>query len=89
MDFVCDKCNKNFNQKAHLKYHIEKEVCEGKSFQCNFCGKGFTTHTSMYRHIRNSCKIKKRKIVKKTRFMNAYCLLALEKENKQIKKESK
>lgn len=49
--FVCDKCN-NMCTGA---YHDDK----GKSFACKYCEKGFTLSSSMYRHTKHTCKIKK------------------------------
>lgn len=79
-NYICDKCSGKFTQKAHLEYHIKNDVCSGKSFKCHFCGKGFTTDTSKYRHIRNTCKVKK----ERDREMNDMYekLSKLEEENK-------
>ena len=66
-EFKCDKCNQTFTQKVNLKYHINKNVCgskhiildDFKDYHCKYCNKGFSSDSSMYRHMKHSCKIKK------------------------------
>lgn len=62
--FVCDICKAEFKKKESLEYHIKNNVCtkngEKNTFKCKYCGKGFPTETGMYRHMRNSCKEKKK-----------------------------
>jgi hypothetical protein len=57
--YACLKCNRVFNRKDNLEIHINKNACKQYTHYCKFCKKGFTTETSMYRHVRTSCKIKK------------------------------
>jgi hypothetical protein len=93
--YECDRCSKLFSRKESLSYHITKNVCTGiyhdnatdGEFQCKFCGKGFTTSTSMYRHVNHTCKIKKTE--DKNRDLIYIRLLELEKQNKQFEEKSK
>ena len=58
--FTCKKCKKNFSLKGNLKCHIDNDSCNNKTtIKCKYCKRKFTTTTSMYRHIRNTCKVKK------------------------------
>ena len=58
--FICEKCNKTFSTNGNLKYHVDKNSCKiMPRIKCKRCDKIFTTNTSMYRHMRNICKIKK------------------------------
>jgi hypothetical protein len=49
-----------------------------------FYGKGFTTATNMYRHIRTSCDVKKENDDEKNK---SKIINALKQENKQLKKK--
>jgi hypothetical protein len=60
MEFVCEKCDKEFRTKNNLAYHIENEVCVEKLHACKLCCSRFTSKNSMYRHMRTSCKVKKK-----------------------------
>jgi hypothetical protein len=57
-DYMCETCGKTFKQKGHLDYHIEHNACKEHVHRCRLCNKGFTTATSMYRHVRTSCAVK-------------------------------
>jgi hypothetical protein len=50
MDLECQKCGFAFKGLAGYQYHVDKNVCDGKSHFCDYCGKGYTTSNSMYRH---------------------------------------
>ena len=67
-DRTCVKCNKVFDLPCRLKNHQKRKIsCEliilnipiqdKKNFKCKHCLRTFTTETSMYRHIRQACKI--------------------------------
>jgi hypothetical protein len=57
--YICGGCEKNFKKKSHLDYHILNKACKDVNYNCKFCEKGFTTDTSMYRHMKHTCKVKK------------------------------
>lgn len=57
-EFICDACGKKFKKKESLEYHTEKQVCNNKEIICKYCGNRFTTKNTMYKHIRNVCKVK-------------------------------
>ena len=59
MNFSCDECDIIFSSKHALTYHLNNDVCKKKEYPCKYCVKTFTTETSMYRHMRLSCKAKK------------------------------
>lgn len=86
-NYVCEKCNKQFKQKGHLLYHVENNACKVYNFECSYCNKGFTTSTSMYRHIRQTCKIKKSEDNNRDEIYSR--LVKLEAENAQLKKNMK
>ena len=50
--------------------------------ECKFCGKTFTTPTSMYRHMNHTCKIKKSEDLKRDAIYER--LLELEEKTKEI-----
>jgi len=54
----CEKCNREFDTKSHLTYHVDKNACKIIKYNCKYCNKGFTSKTSMYRHLRITCKVK-------------------------------
>lgn len=64
-DRTCGKCGKVFQLPCLLKrHHARKTPCdpivdassEIKN-KCRYCGRSFATAVSMYRHVRQSCKI--------------------------------
>jgi hypothetical protein len=59
-DFICEICEKPFKKKGSMNYHITHAVCANKDNQCRFCPARFTTKTSMYAHMRNDCKVRKK-----------------------------
>ena len=83
-NYICTKCNMEFIQNVHLKYHIDNNSCKKKSYNCKFCNKGFTTNNSMYRHSKHSCKIKKEEYTKRDEIFIK--LINLENENKELLK---
>jgi hypothetical protein len=81
--YMCQNCDKCFNQKCHLNYHIKNNACKTYNHFCKICGKGFTTLNSMYRHMKNNCAIKKENEKEKAEIFDR--LLKLEEENKRLK----
>lgn len=69
MDRTCPKCGKVFTKPCLLKNHLARKTpcdpildpslaeSEELTNVCKYCGRSFTTKTSMYRHIRQRCKI--------------------------------
>lgn len=90
-DFVCDKCGKIFKSNQALKYHTENKSCQKHDYKynCEYCRKGFTTDSSMYRHRKYSCG-EKNKITMKEEDKEIFeRLLVLEENNKLLVKRSK
>jgi hypothetical protein len=58
MSNICQNCNKCFQSKRNLQYHIDHSACKKCDYNCKYCNKQFTTSNSMYRHTKHSCKIK-------------------------------
>jgi hypothetical protein len=97
--FVCDKCGAEFTQKIGLKYHEEHDSCKEKEFSCKVCNKLFTSKSSMYRHMRATCSVKKQQEAEKEEIINRLVMLEsnakkfasdakkLELENKKLKEE--
>lgn len=59
-----NKVNTTSEQSEHKKSNNFEKLDDNNKYICKGCGKGFTTKTSMYRHIRKYCKKKKDKIKK-------------------------
>jgi hypothetical protein len=57
---ICKKCKKRFARANILKDHMNGTACKKSNYYCKLCSKGFTTETSMYRHMRQSCKTKQK-----------------------------
>jgi hypothetical protein len=79
MAYVCNICKKSFARKRNLDYHNNNNACKIDEYHCQYCDNGFTTKTSMYRHIQNNCKIKKKDELQKNEIYER--LLKLEEEN--------
>jgi hypothetical protein len=58
--FVSKCCGKKFASRENLAYHVNNMVC-AKEHKCKYCVATFTTKTSMYRHMRESCKVKQQR----------------------------
>ena len=66
-DRTCARCGRVFNLPCHLSRHkMRKTPCDPiidppaaaePEGTCKYCGRGFATTISMYRHIRQNCKI--------------------------------
>ena len=37
--FDCENCDRKFNKKEHLEYHIEHKACKIRNFDCKYCDK--------------------------------------------------
>ncbi|VBB17911.1 hypothetical protein YASMINEVIRUS_374 [Yasminevirus sp. GU-2018] len=83
---ACSSCGKTFTCRRNLDKHIEKNACKQYSNYCKFCRKGFTTETSMYRHMRSSCKIKKEDDVERDKIYEK--LIAMEEQVEKVTKEN-
>lgn len=86
-EYTCNICNKIFQRKDHLTYHIKKEACKNRKTECRYCHKLFTTSANMYRHMKYSCKIKRHDDNEKENILNR--LLQLENANKELAETSK
>ncbi len=83
----CNICTKIFKRRTNLEYHTQNNVCSGRileinkdcKYNCKYCNKGFTTGTSMYRHMNRTCKVKKSVDEKKEEIYNK--LIEIEKSN--------
>ena len=82
MDCSCEKCGRIFDTKAHLNYHVDNNACKESNHHCHMCNKGFTTSTSMYRHMRTACKVKKEEERNKNVIYER--LVKLEEDNKKL-----
>lgn len=56
--FACKNCEKSFKRRGNLDYHLKKQVCLTKSYECRYCPSKFTTSTAMYKHMRSVCQNK-------------------------------
>ena len=92
--FKCKLCNKKFKRKENKEYHVRNKACKVKEYVCKYCQKGFTTATSMYRHMKHNCKA--RDSIEQTELLekltnrlecNDERIAKLEKENTQLKKK--
>jgi len=54
-----NNCASDSEQLVIKHDQCENEELNWQEIQCGYCHKKFTTKTSMYRHIRNTCKVKK------------------------------
>lgn len=82
MSYKCKKCNKVFKRNEYLQYHITNNSCKKNSHFYRFCNKGFTTLTSMYRHMRSNCAVKKQEDIERDLIYER--LIKLEKDNKKL-----
>jgi hypothetical protein len=57
--YKCRKCQRPFSSQRNLDNHMIKKACKVRNFECKHCGDAFTLASSMYRHIRDYCHVKK------------------------------
>ena len=92
--YECELCSKIFKRRCGLTYHADKKVCVGKTYlsdngdndntyKCKFCNKGFTSATSMYRHVNHNCKIKRADTQNKEKILEDLVKLKHETEEQQ------
>jgi len=86
-DHVCDKCKKTFDSKQNLIYHIDNNVCDEKEYSCKYCPNKFSSKSTMYRHMRISCKVKKKNDNEKELILDK--LMKIEEDNKKKDEENK
>jgi hypothetical protein len=60
----CDKCHREFTNKAGLTYHQIHKSCKIRAFVCKHCHDCFTTKGSLQRHIDFICEGKQKKQAK-------------------------
>src|SRR5438445_10662493 len=95
--YNCENCGKTFKQKPNLDYHTNNAVCTGKTYDCKYCKNKFTSKNAMYRHIRDSCQVKKNDDTQRNEIYerlvklenNNERLSQLEKSNEDLKKKNK
>ena len=88
--YICKICKKEFKRKENLEYHTKKNVCKHAAVDiddtdkpiCKYCFKPFSSQTSMYRHIRSTCSIKKTDDMQRDEIYER--LLELEEKTKEI-----
>jgi hypothetical protein len=85
-EYKCPECSKEFVRSRNLDYHVEKGVCDKKIHECNFCCSKFSSKNAMYRHIRESCSVKKMDDERKNQIYER--LERLEREHVKMKKEN-
>jgi uncharacterized Zn-finger protein len=86
---ICNKCNSQFSRKSGLTYHTDNDVCMQKQYKCTYCVGTFTTESSMYRHMRKSCKEKDRNIIKNDDKRIIKELIELRRDIEYLKQEKK
>lgn len=92
MGHFCDKCNRIFRRKENMEYHINHGSCIKRVFPCKACDKSYASKSGMYRHMRNSCIIKKQEEEEKENILERLVRLEnsnrrLEQDNNDLKKE--
>lgn len=86
-NYICSICGKKFKRNENLRYHTDHFVCNTKDHTCKYCGSKFASKSTMYRHVREHCKVKKETDNEKEEILTR--LLSLEDENKKLAKNNK
>lgn len=86
IDYICEKCSKEFTRRENLEYHISKNACKNRGYSCKSCNKTFSSKSSMYRHNRENCIIKKQHDAAKIEIFDR--LIKLEENNKRLEEEN-
>ena len=50
MEFKCTHCDKTFNQKSNLDYHIQQVHYKKMEFPCSYCEKTFSSKRNKIQH---------------------------------------
>ena len=64
--FVCEKCNRIFKLKHHLKAHLGKQkkcipnLVQNTKHECNFCNRLYNHKYNLNKHLK-ICKLKEKK----------------------------
>jgi uncharacterized Zn-finger protein len=61
-EYICDKCNKQFNKKSYYDTHINKKYSCDKNNTCGYCEKKFCRSNYLTKHL----TICKKKIIDET-----------------------
>jgi K+/H+ antiporter YhaU regulatory subunit KhtT len=93
--FVCEKCNRIFKLKHHLKAHLGKQkkcipnLVQNTKHECNFCNRLYNHKYNLNKHLK-ICKLKEKKD-KNAEILKQLTNKAnfLEIENKQLKDKMK
>ena len=85
MNNQCSHCKRIFSSQRNYENHITKNICLNGYNNCKYCNRKFTAHNSMYRHIKYTCKIKKKQDLQKEDILER--LIKLEEENKKLKQK--
>jgi hypothetical protein len=86
-DFICAKCGKTFKHNKNLKYHTDNNACKNREYNCKYCDKELASESSMYRHMRESCQVKKQNDQEKNEIYER--LLKLEEKEKKTSEANK
>jgi hypothetical protein len=91
-DLICNNCQKEFSSKRNYDSHVNNKICIKGKYECKYCCRRFTTHSSMYRHSNHTCKIKQNEDNKRDEIFERLVELEnknkiYEDENKKLKKE--
>lgn len=81
----CPNCDRIFKRKCHIDRHIQKNACKEYNYTCRICQKKFASQSGMYRHMRETCKVKKENNKDKLDLLNR--MSKLDMENSKLKKE--
>ncbi|CAH0403995.1 unnamed protein product [Chilo suppressalis] len=60
LNFSCAECGKRFLDKRRLREHVDWEHLQKVRFRCQLCHKAYKSHTSLYVHMQNLHRDKKK-----------------------------